>query len=555
APTADGGGRVSRNAPALGRPDLPGPCRAVRELPRSFHRARRLGASRGCRRAAFLFPLLDDAQYLQPGRSHHAGGPDREERNPHRGVRQSPPGDRQGQAGGGGRGGGHTVAADPDDDRGNRHGPLPARPRHRAWGRGTQQHRHHAGQRNDHRHDFHALCGAIHLHARCAQARAFRRGAGSQSSRARRSRVNARLLMNTRFIPGSIGAAVALGALLAASTSSAQVIAGSEQQKGTVQPRETLQLPLDDAVRRAVENNPELAIVKLGTEVEAARVGESRTAYTPMFSTVLGRSSSATPPSNFLLGDRGVDVDDLFSSTGVRQRLPIGSGTWSVSWESSPTGTNNPISSFDPSLQSGMLFAFSQPLLKDRSIDAARQQYIIAKRNLQSSDLHFREAAVQTVAPVKQAYWTLKASLANITVQQRSLELAQELARENRVKVDAGQIPRLDLVQAEAEVAQRRENLIRARTGAEDAEDALRRLIVDPADLSFWRLRIDPVEEPTRLGALPDIDAAVEKALNERYDLARADIELENAKSNVAFLPNQLSPDVRLETSYQANGL
>jgi outer membrane protein TolC len=356
--------------------------------------------------------------------------------------------------------------------------------------------------------------------------------------------------MNTKFIPRGIGAVVALGAILTATAAAAQVVVS-----GAEQPKETLQLTLDEAVRRAVENNPELAIVKLGTEVEAARVGESRTAYTPMFSTVLGRSSSVTPPSNFLLGDRGVDVDDLFSSTGVRQRLPIGSGTWSVSWESSRTGTNNPISSFDPSLQSGMLFAFSQPLLKDRSIDAARQQYIIAKRNLQSSDLHFREAAVQTVAAVKQAYWTLKASRANITVQQRSLELAEELARENRVKVDAGQIPRLDLVQAEAEVAQRRENLIRARTGADDAEDSLRRLIVDPGDLSFWRLRIDPVEEPTRLGALPDIDAAVEKALNERYDLARADIELANAKSNVAFLDNQRLPDVRLETSYQANGL
>ena len=108
---------------------------------------------------------------------------------------------------------------------------------------------------------------------------------------------------------------------------------------------------------------------------------------------------------------------------------------------------------------------------------------------------------MQTVAAVKQAYWTLKATRANVTVQQRSLELAQELARENQVRVDAGQIPPLDLVQAEAEVAQRRENLIRANTAAEDAEDALRRLIVDPADASFWRVRLDPVEEPTALGA------------------------------------------------------
>jgi outer membrane protein TolC len=162
---------------------------------------------------------------------------------------------------------------------------------------------------------------------------------------------------------------------------------------------------------------------------------------------------------------------------------------------------------------------------------------------------------VQTVAAVKQAYWTLKATLANVSVQQRSLELAQELARENKVRVDAGQIPPLDLVQAEAEVAQRRENLIRANTAAADAEDALRTLIVDPADVAFWRVRIDPIEAPSRVGPAPDVDGAVAKALGGRYDLARAGHELENARTTVSFLDNQRLPDVRLETSYRGNGL
>jgi outer membrane protein TolC len=317
----------------------------------------------------------------------------------------------------------------------------------------------------------------------------------------------------------------------------------------------SLALTLDDAVRRAVESNPNLAIVRLGTEVEAAKVGESRSAFTPVFSTTLGRSSSVTPSSNFLLGAGGVDVDDWFSSTGVRQRLPWGSGTWSLSWETSRTSTNNPISSFDPSLQSGFQIAFSQPLLKDRKIDDARQQIIIAERNEQGADLRAREAAVQTVAAVRQAYWTLKASIANVSVQQRSLELAEELARENRVRVDAGQLPPIDLVQAEAEVATRRENLIQARTLAEDAEDALRRLIVDPEDVSFWQVRLDPVEELTPPGSLPDVNAAVERALKDRYDLARAGFELENAQTTVEFLDNQRLPDVRLETSYRGNGL
>ena len=95
-------------------------------------------------------------------------------------------------------------------------------------------------------------------------------------------------------------------------------------------------------------------------------------------------------------------------------------------------------------------------------------------------------------------------------MQERSLELAEELARENKVKVDAGQIPPLDLCRrkpkwrsgAKADSCQQI---------AEDAEDALRRLIVEPSDVAFWGLRLEAVDEPPALVTLPD-DAAVAKA-------------------------------------------
>jgi len=375
--------------------------------------------------------------------------------------------------------------------------------------------------------------------------------------------------MNRSIFQRAPATLIAIGALLMSTSAAAQ----SENPSYTARPEPvegrapgswfdklttsgtTLPLTLADAVHRAVENNPDLAIVRLGTEAEAARVGESKGAFAPVFSTVVGRSSNVTPPSNFLLGDRGVDVNDVFSSTGIRQRLAWGSGTWSVSWDTARTTSNSPLNSFDPALQSGFQVAFSQPLLRDRKIDSARQQFIIARRNQESSELKFRESVAQTVAAVKQAYWTLKATVANVSVQQQSLELAQELARQNKIRVDAGQIPPLDLVQAEAEVAQRRENLIRANAAVGDAEDGLRRLIMSPSDASFWNVRIDPIEEPSDRSALPDVDAAVANALASRSDLARANHDLENARTNVLFLSNQKLPDVRLETSYRGNGL
>jgi outer membrane protein TolC len=319
--------------------------------------------------------------------------------------------------------------------------------------------------------------------------------------------------------------------------------------------QETLSLTIDEAVRRALEKNPDLAIVRLETDAGAARVAQSRGAFTPVFSSIAGRSSTATPPTSLLAGDRGLEASEWFSSTGVRQRLPWMSGTWSVSWDTARSTTNSPISSFDPAVQAGLLVAFSQPLLRDRAIDAARLQHDQSKRGLRVSEIRAREVAVQIAAAVKQAYWTLKASQANVTVQERSLDLARELARQNKIRVDAGQVPPLDLVQAQAEVAQRSENLIRARTVAEDAEDALRRLIADPDDAAFWHVRLDPIEQPTRTDIRSDVDAAVTKALADRLDLARAGQDLAIARAQVTYLSNQRLPDVRVEASYRGNGL
>jgi outer membrane protein TolC len=361
--------------------------------------------------------------------------------------------------------------------------------------------------------------------------------------------------MNRRNPLRSIGIACAFGGAVFVSSARAQQTPAVQTADPGAVTLPSLQLTLEEAVRRSVENNPDLAIVRLDTQVDAARVNQAVAAFAPVFSSVIARSSVVAPPSNFLLGDRGIDTNDWFSSTGVRQRLPWGAGTWSASWDASRTTSNSPLTSFDPSVQSGFQVAFSQPLLKDRGIDPVRHQYIIARRNQESSELRFREAAVQTVAAVKQAYWGLKAARANVIVHQRSLELARELVKQNRARVDVGQAPPLDLVQAEAEVAQRRENLIRATADADDAEDRLRRLIVNPDDAAFWRVRLDPVDEPTGRVALPELESAVTKALAERYDVARARNDRANAASDVEFFRNQKLPDIRLETSYRGSGI
>lgn len=314
-------------------------------------------------------------------------------------------------------------------------------------------------------------------------------------------------------------------------------------------------LTLDEAVRRALERNADLAIVRLEPEAGTTRVEQAESAFRPVLSTTFGMTRVTTPPTSSLFGDSGVKNTDWFASGTLRQRLFAGGGTWLASWDAQRTTTNSPLSSYDPDLGSSLLLAFSQPLLRDREVDPARQQLIVTRRNKAISDLQFKEAVVQTTASVKAAYWNLKATLANIAVQQRSLELAEELARQNKARVDVGQLPPLDLLAAQAEAAQRREQLIEARRLAGDSEDRLRRLIMDPADRSFWNVRLSPVDEPMPDGPGPDVDAAVSTMLTSRLDLEQARTLVESAVSAVRFYENQRRPDVRLEASYAPTGL
>jgi outer membrane protein TolC len=340
---------------------------------------------------------------------------------------------------------------------------------------------------------------------------------------------------------------------------SAQTAPAAPAQLGsastTAAPLSVRELTVAEAVELALQNNPDLAVVRIEPELGVTRTQQAKSAFIPFLSGSAGKTSTTSPSSNPLQNATGVASDVWFSSVGVRQRLQLGGGTWNVSWDNTRTTTNSFLTNFNPNLSAGLMLAFSQPLLKDLQMDAAKQQLIISKRNQNISDLRFKEAVVQTMAAVKSAYWNLVAMNDNVAVQQQSLDLALELVRVNKARVDVGQSPPLDLVSAEAEAAQRREQLIVATFAARQAEDALRTLIIKPGEATYWQTKLVPSDAPPIGGPLPDVDVAVKAALSDRSDLSRTREELANAHTSVKYFNNQRLPDVRLEASHRTAGL
>jgi hydrophobic/amphiphilic exporter-1 (mainly G- bacteria), HAE1 family len=334
----------------------------------------------------------------------------------------------------------------------------------------------------------------------------------------------------------------------------AQTVQQPQPPAGQAPPGDVLRLTRDEAVRLAIENNPDLIADRLDPAIAQQAVNAARGVYVPTLQTGLQRNSQLQPPTSLFSGTEGLETGVWSGTASVFQLMPWGGGNYQIGIDSSRTTTNSLISTLNPSLSARLQFAFSQPLLRDFKIDNARARVDVATRNQSIAETRLQENTVNTSSSAEQAYWLLVASTAQVNVQQRALDLALELERTNRARVDVGQSPPLDLVAARAEVAQRRENLIVARTNVRQAEDRLRTLILDTHRPDFWTLRLEPSDRVPPMGPPPDVDTAVRRALADRTDLVRARKEIEISNTGIALGESDIKPDLRLEANYLTDG-
>jgi outer membrane protein len=315
-----------------------------------------------------------------------------------------------------------------------------------------------------------------------------------------------------------------------------------------------VRLTVDEAVKMALEHNPDLAAERLDPQIGDTGVAAAAGVFRPAFTTSVQRNNQLQPPGSFLI-PTPTRNDVVTTNAGINQTLPRFGTSYSVGWSTAHTDSTSFLNSFNPILQSGLALSVSQPIGRDLAIDRARLQLATSRVERVIADTRLTETLVHTTANVKSAYWNLVSAISNVEARKSAVDLAEELVRVNKAKVDVGQSPPLDLVAAQAEVAADREQLIIAETTVKQVEDELRALIFDTSDRAVWAVHIDPADSPPLGVTSPDLEAAVTSALRDRADLARIRKEIDSAQVTVKFAGNQRLPDVRVNASYLANGL
>ena len=145
-----------------------------------------------------------------------------------------------------------------------------------------------------------------------------------------------------------------------------------------------------------------------------------------------------------------------------------------------------------------------------------------------------------------------------IKVAALSLDLAQRSYDRDKKALDLGAISKLDILQSQSQVAQRKLDLIQAQYSYKQALDGLRRLIgadLKPSTINIeMLLEDDPSLLPAGFQAL-NAHESVAKALHDRPELSAANRRIAIDELNARVARNSLLPRLDLNVAAGGNGL
>ena len=320
-------------------------------------------------------------------------------------------------------------------------------------------------------------------------------------------------------------------------------------------PGTQIDLTLQEATTRALERNLELAVERLNPQTFDLSLARLRAAYRPTATTTFGQRSQVQAPTSTLNGGTVVDNDTTTYNAGFIQNVPWFGGNMALLFNNNKQVTSNLFANYNPAFNSNFNATYTQPLLRGFLIDTNRQQLRVTAISREISEIQLRGTIATTLASVRNTYWELLYALEALQVARGSLALAEKLVEDNRTRVEIGTMAPLDVVQAAAEAATRRQTVAQAEATWRTTELALKRLIVNGTDDPLWRASLNPADRPVFAPEPLDVEGAVRKALENRTDLEQARQQIQSNDLSMRLMRNLTLPALDMTAAYGAQGL
>lgn len=325
-----------------------------------------------------------------------------------------------------------------------------------------------------------------------------------------------------------------------------------------VQTSQTITLSLNEAIRKALENNNSIEVARDDVRFQETQLRVLLGAYDAVFSVTPNytrNSSTGSTASN----DFRVDV-------GLNKQLERGGGSFNTFFNNSQTGSTsrsntnfNQTSALGTSASttyfSNLGITYNQPLFRNFRVDNTRRQIKIQRKRLQQTDADFRRQTIDIISQVQRAYWDLVFALRNQQNQVANVNLARENLRQVEVRIDVGDAAPLARAEVATELANREGELLLATQQVTTAENTLKTLLLRDPTSPEWSQSYVPTDTPVYSDEPIIVEDAIKDAIDNRPELRRLRLQREITAIDIDYFKNQTKPRIDLVSSFSLGGL
>jgi outer membrane protein TolC len=317
-----------------------------------------------------------------------------------------------------------------------------------------------------------------------------------------------------------------------------------------------LALSLEDALRMGLENNLDVEVVRYSPYIAYEDVEQAWGAYDPELFADFAYQNIQLENSFQITGQTLSKQKQWAGQGGFRGIVPLLGSSYLLSYDSGQFETNSRVEALSPQYETSFNLGLTQPLLRNLIWNQPWFQVRTSRIVYDASLDQFRKDVMDVVQRIQNLYWNLIASEDQVRVAEKSLETATALLDQTKTQYEVGVVSRVEVVEAEAGVAQRDFELIRAQNRYRNAQDDLIDAVLGTGLTADSTLQIQPTDRPDDyIPFAIDPEAAVAIAFEQRPEIALVDKEIEQRDISLRFAKNQRLPSLDARVSWGNQGL
>ena len=322
-------------------------------------------------------------------------------------------------------------------------------------------------------------------------------------------------------------------------------------------------LAIEEAVALAIQNGLDVEVERFAPLIAEAGAQAAWGAYDPTLSADAQYNVAKSP--NFSAFNP-TDLRDPSSQTnrdrilgggaGVNQLIPYIGASVDARFDSSSRATRQIIQPLDQQYDSSFFLTARVPLARNLIWSAPWTNVKLAGYQSEAAEQQFRQALMDNVQRTVNRYWGLVAARDRVRVAQKSLETARALLDQTQTQYEVGVVSQVEVVEAEAGVAQREFELIQTANQYRNAQDELIEAVLGTKLVAASDLQIVPTGDLSsyQLRGI-DVERSVAEAFQKRPELDVAKNAILQDEVDLRFAKNQRLPQVDVEGRFGYVGI